>query len=104
LWDWRSATLFGFEPEVAAGVILIGACPGGVASNVMTYLAGGNVPLSVTMTACSTLASPVVTPFYMKVLAGKLVAIHFLSMMLSILNMIVVPIVWINRQSRVVWS
>ncbi|RPI02693.1 MAG: bile acid:sodium symporter family protein, partial [Calditrichaeota bacterium] len=46
-----------------------------------------------TMTACSTLASPVVTPFYMKVLAGKLVPIHFLSMMLSILNMIVVPIV-----------
>ncbi len=87
------ATLFGFEPEVAAGVILIGSCPGGVASNLMTYIAGGNVALSVTMTSCSTLASPVMTPFLMKTLAGKLVPIDFVAMMLSILNMIIVPII-----------
>jgi len=87
------AAAFGFEPEVAAGVILIGSCPGGVASNVMTYLARGNVPLSVTMTACSTLVSPIVTPFYMKVLAGRLIPIDFLDMMFSILDMIIVPIV-----------
>ncbi|MDZ7721812.1 MAG: bile acid:sodium symporter family protein [candidate division KSB1 bacterium] len=86
------ATLFGFEPEVAAGVILIGSCPGGVASNLMTFLAGGNVALSVTMTSCSTLLSPVATPFLMETLAGRLVPIDFVAMMLSILNMIIVPI------------
>ena len=87
------AAIFGFEPEVAAGVILIGSVPGGVASNLITYLAGGNVALSVTMTACSTLASPFMTPFLMKTLAGKLVPVEFVTMMLSIVNMIIVPII-----------
>jgi BASS family bile acid:Na+ symporter len=83
---------FGFEPQIAAGIILIGSCPGGVASNVMTYLAGGDVALSVTMTSCSTLASPVMTPFWMKVLAGRLVPVNFFEMMFSIINMIIVPL------------
>ena len=87
------ATAFGFEPEVAAGVILIGSVPGGVASNLITYLAGGDVALSVTMTACSTLLSPVMTPFLMQTLAGRLVPIDFISMMLSILDMTIVPVV-----------
>jgi BASS family bile acid:Na+ symporter len=87
------ATAFGFEAEVAAGVILIGSVPGGVASNLMAYLARGDVALSVTMTACSTLMSPVMTPLLMKVLAGRLVPIDFWEMMLSILNMVIVPIV-----------
>jgi len=87
------AILFGFEPEIAAGIVLIGSCPGGVASNLMAYLAGGNVALSVTMTSCSTLLSPVMTPFLMKFLAGRMVPINFMEMMLSILNMIIVPIV-----------
>ena len=87
------ATLFGFEPAVAAGIILVGSCPGGVASNLMAYLANGNVALSVTMTSCSTLVSPLMTPFLMKTLAGKLVPIDFVAMMLSILNMIIVPII-----------
>ena len=87
------AMLFRFEPEIAAGVILTGSVPGGVASNLMAYLAGGNVALSVTMTSCSTMISPVMTPFLMKVLAGRLVPIDFVSMMLSIINMIIVPIV-----------
>src|SRR5262249_40938574 len=65
------AAVFGFEPEIAAGVILIGAAPGGVASNVINYLARCNVPLSVTMTAISTLLSPVMTPLMMKLLAGR---------------------------------
>jgi BASS family bile acid:Na+ symporter len=86
------AHLFGFEPEVAAGVILIGSVSGGVASNLITYLAGGNVALSVTMTACSTLASPLMTPFLMKTLAGRLVPVDFVAMMFSIINMIIVPI------------
>ncbi|MFH1264545.1 MAG: bile acid:sodium symporter family protein, partial [Planctomycetota bacterium] len=87
------ATSFGFPPEVAAGVILVGSCPGGVASNLMTYLARGNVALSVTMTSCSTLVSPFATPFLMQVLAGQLVEIDFVEWMLNILNMIIVPIV-----------
>ncbi len=86
------ATAFGFEAEVAAGLILVGSCPGGVASNLMTYLARGDVALSVTMTSCSTLVSPVMTPLMMKLLAGCLVPINFWEMMISILNMIIVPI------------
>ena len=94
------AHAFGFSPEVAAGVILIGSVSSGVASNVMTYLAGGNVPLSVTITSVTTLLSPVVTPFWMKTLAGRLVPVPFVAMMLSIFNMIIIPIVaglFVNR-------
>jgi len=87
------AMTFGFPPEVAAGVILIGSVSSGVASNVMTYLAGGNVPLSVTITSATTLLSPFVTPFWMKTLAGRLVPVDFVAMMLSIFNMIIIPIV-----------
>lgn len=93
LTGFAIATLFRFEPEVAAGVILVGSCSGGVASNLMAYLARGNVALSVTMTACSTLMSPLMTPFLMQRLAGRLVPIDFVAMMLSILNLIVVPVV-----------
>jgi BASS family bile acid:Na+ symporter len=98
------AMLFGFEPEVAAGVILIGSCPGGVASNLMTYLAGANVALSVTMTSCSTLISPVMTPFLMKTLAGKLVPIDFVEMMFSIFNMIIIPIIAGLIANRILYS
>jgi bile acid:Na+ symporter, BASS family len=89
---WAIATSFGFEPEVAAGIILIGSCPGGVASNVMAYLAKGNVALSVTMTACSTVLAPFVTPIAMKLLAGRLIEIDVLGMLLSIVNLILLPI------------
>lgn len=85
--------LFGLGAEVATGLILIGSCPGGTASNVIAYIAGANVALSVTMTACSTLISPVTTPLAMKFLAGRYVPIAFFPMMISILKIIVVPIV-----------
>lgn len=111
------ATMFGFEPEIAAGVILIGSVPGGVASNLMAYLSRGDVALSVTMTACSTLLSPVMTPLLMKVLAGRLVPIDFCEMMLSILDMVIVPVLaglvankilyshaaWLQRLGPVAW-
>ena len=87
------AKAFGFPPEIAVGVILIGSVSSGVASNVMAYLANGNVALSVTVTACSTIMAPFMTPFLMKVLAGKLVPINFMAMMLEILHMVIVPIV-----------
>ncbi len=104
LVGYTIAMLLGFEPEVAAGVILIGSVSGGVASNLITYLAGGNVALSVTMTACSTLISPVMTPFLMKILAGKLVPVNFLSMMFSIINMIIVPILAGLVANRILFS
>ncbi len=87
------AATLGFEPEIAAGIVLIGACPGGVASNLMAYLARGNVALSVTMTACSTLLSPLMTPLIMKIFAAQYIDISFVDMMLSICNLIIVPIV-----------
>jgi len=104
LAGYSIAMLFRFEPEIAAGVILVGSCPGGVASNLMTYLAGGNVALSVTMTSCSTLMSPVMTPFIMKTLAGKLVPINFVVMMFSIINMIIVPILAGLVANRILYS
>ena len=87
------AYAFRFKPEVAAGVILIGSCPGGVASNVMTFLAKGNVALSVSITTFATLISPFATPFLMKIFAGKLLDIPYLGMMNSIFKMIILPIV-----------
>ena len=63
------AKTFHFEPEIAAGIILIGSCSSGLASNVMTYIAKGNLTLSVTVTAISTLAAPIMTPFLMKIFA-----------------------------------
>lgn len=86
------AALFARDPQVAAGMVLVGASPGGVASNVMTYLAGGSVALSVTMTACSTLLAPVLTPLAMQLLAGAYVEVPFVGMMISILQMIILPI------------
>ena len=94
------AAAFGFEPQVAAGIILVGSVSSGVASNVMTFLAGGNVPLSVTITSVTTLLSPIVTPLWMKALAGRFVPVDSGAMMLSIFNMIIIPIAagfFVNR-------
>ncbi len=86
------AQALGFEPEVAAGIILVGSCSGGVASNLMVFLARGNVALSVTMTACSTLIAPLMTPMLMQTLAGRLIEIDFWAMALSIINLVIIPI------------
>jgi BASS family bile acid:Na+ symporter len=98
------AKTFGFPAEIAAGVVLIGSCPGGVASNLMTFLARGNVALSVTMTSCSTLISPSMTPFLMARLAGQFIEIDFLNMMFGIINMIIVPIVAGLVANRILYS
>ena len=89
---WAIASAMGFDPEVATGIILIGSCSGGVASNLMAYLARGNVALSVTMTACSTIMSPLMTPLAMKILAGRLMEIDVYGMMISIVELIILPI------------
>jgi len=103
LCGWALTHAFGFQGALAAGVILVGAAPGGVASNVITYLARGNLALSVTLTACTTLASPFMTSLAMKVLAGRYVPISASEMMVSILKMVIVPIVAgliVNRALR----
>jgi BASS family bile acid:Na+ symporter len=87
------ARTFGFDGPLAAGIILIGAAPGGVASNVITYLSGGNVALSVTLTAISTLLSPFMTPLAMRMLAGTYIPVDATAMMWSIVQLIILPIV-----------
>lgn len=84
--------VFDFEPEIAAGVILIGSCSSGLASNVMVYLAKANLTLSITLTAMATLIAPLMTPFLMKVLAGTYVEIKFLNMCFQIIKIVLVPI------------
>lgn len=87
------ASVFGFSAEIAAGVILIGCSPSGLASNVMAYLANANLALSVTLTAVSTLLAPLMTPLLMKVFADQFVPIDFWSMMLSIIKIVILPII-----------
>lgn len=87
------AYTFGFPPEIAAGFILIGSSPSGLASNVMSYLGRGNLALSVTLTAVATMLAPLLTPFMMKNLAGQLVPIDFWAMMWSIIKIVIIPIV-----------
>jgi BASS family bile acid:Na+ symporter len=84
--------IFHFQPEIAAGVILIGSCSSGLASNVMAYLAQSNLALSVTITAVTTIAAVIFTPLWMKLLAGTLVEVKPLAMMLEIIKIVLVPI------------
>jgi len=92
LGGWFFAHLFGLQGAVATGLILIGSVPSGTSSNVIALLARVNVPLSVTVTAVSTLISPFITPFAMKWLAGAEVPIDASAMMISILKMIIAPL------------
>jgi bile acid:Na+ symporter, BASS family len=85
--------VYNFPPEVAAGIILLGVGPAGAASNVMTYLAKGNLALSMTVTTLTTLVSPLATPFLMKLLAGQLIEVDAVGMMISILNMLFIPVI-----------
>jgi len=86
------AAVFTSNPDIAAGIVLTGASPGGVASNVIAFLAKGNVALSVTMTACSTLLAPFMTPLLTKYLAGAYIHVDFWKMMVSILKMVIIPV------------
>ena len=86
------AKSFGFSGELAAGCVLVGSVAGGTASNVIAFLAKADVALSVTMTCCSTLLSPFLTPLAMKVLAGCFVEIDAAKMMVEILKVVIVPI------------
>jgi BASS family bile acid:Na+ symporter len=87
------ASAFDFGPEVAAGIILIGAAPSGLASNVMAYIAKANLALSVTLTTAATLLAPFITPFYMQWLAGQYIPIDTWGMMWSIVQITILPII-----------
>ena len=79
-------------PEVAAGVILVGCCPGGTSSNVMTYLGKGDVALSVACTSVTTLLAPLVTPFLVWLFASQYLPVDAMSMFISIVKVILVPL------------
>ena len=83
---------FGLEEGLLAGVILVGTCPGGTASNVMTYLSGGDVPLSVGMTSVNTLLSPVLTPAITYLLLRTTVRVDAAGMFFSIIRVVIVPL------------
>lgn len=87
------AIIFNLPPEVAAGVILVGSVPGGTSSNVMTFMARGNTALSVTMTAVTTLLAPIMTPTMTYLLASQWLSVSFLDMLMSIINVVLIPIV-----------
>jgi len=92
LVGWVLIKLVHLPDEIAAGVILIGSCSSGLASNVMAYLARANLALSVTVTAFTTLLAPVMTPFWMKLLAGTLVEVDAFKMMVDIIKLVLAPI------------
>ncbi len=87
------AKTFNFPNEIAAGLVLIGSVPCGLASNVMNYIAGSNLALSITLTAVATVIAPIMTPFLMKQLASQFVDISFISMMLDVFKIVIIPIV-----------
>lgn len=87
------ASSFGFPPEIAAGIILVGSSPSGLASNVMSFIAKANLALSVTLTTIATLLAPLITPTLMSLLAQQYVPIDFWKMMLGIFSMVILPII-----------
>jgi BASS family bile acid:Na+ symporter len=105
---WGLTKVFSFPPEIAAGIILVGSMPCGLASNVMSYLAKANVALSLTLTSISTLLAALLTPLLMKNLAGQLIEIDLMDMVWEISKLIIFPIffgVLYNKLlgSRFIW-
>lgn len=92
LLAWLLGILLQLPPELAVGLIVVGACAGGTASNVMTYLAGGDVALSVSMTLLSTLAGIFLTPWLIGLYAGSMVSVDTTAMLLSIAQIVLLPV------------
>jgi BASS family bile acid:Na+ symporter len=93
LLAWGLAKAFQLDEALALGVVLVGCCPGGTASNVITYLAKGDIALSVGMTGVSTILAPLLTPLLTWALAGEHIHVDVAGMMLSVLLVIIMPIV-----------
>ncbi len=92
LLAWLLSRLFALDEALTVGVILVGCCPGGTASNVITYLAKGDLALSVGMTATSTMLAPLATPLLVWLLAGQTVDVEVVGMLLSIFWVVILPI------------
>lgn len=86
------ASAFNLDPALTAGVVLVGTCPGGTSSNVITFMSKGDVALSVTMTSVSTVLSPILTPFITYQLIGERIAFDPVGMFWSIVQIVIVPI------------
>lgn len=93
LTGWLVATMLQLDPAIAVGIILVASCPGGMASNMISYLAGANVALSVVLTLASTLMSFLFTPMWCVLLAGKYVPVDAVGLCMSALQMVVAPVV-----------
>ena len=102
LLAWGLARAFQLDEALALGVVLVGCCPGGTASNVITYLAKGDLALSVGMTGVSTLLAPLLTPLLTWGLAGKSVNVDVVGMLLSILWVVILPIV-VGLVVKLIW-
>ena len=92
LLAWLLAITFHVNKDIALGIILVGSCPGGTASNVITHIAGGDVSMSVSMTILSTLLAPIVTPALVYLLAGRWVDVSIIAMFISVVKVILLPI------------
>ncbi len=104
---WLLCKLLSLPTELALGVILVGCCPGGTASNVMCFLAKGDVALSVGMTTVSTLLAPLMTPALVLLLAGETVDVNVMAMFMSIVQVVILPILagfalshWLGEKTR----
>lgn len=89
---WVVAKILGLDSHLLIGMVLVGCCPGGTASNVITFLAKGDVALSITLTAVSTVVALLATPTLALLYLGQTVPIDWLSMLLSVLKIVVVPV------------
>jgi BASS family bile acid:Na+ symporter len=101
LFAWLVALALQLDPLLLTGMVLVGASPGGTASNVICYLAGGDVALSITLTAVSTLLSIVLTPLLCLLYVDATIEVPAVDMLLSILNIVIVPVllgILINRR------
>lgn len=90
---WILAVAFNLPPDLALGIILVGCCPGGTASNVITHIAKGDVALSVSMTITSTLIAPLLTPLWIYLLADKWVDVSFGAMFKTVVTIILIPVI-----------
>lgn len=84
--------IFDFPPEVAVGILLIGACPSGLSSTVMVYIANANLALAVSIAAVSTLAATVMTPLWVNLLAGSMIDIQLTAMVMDVVKIVLIPI------------
>ncbi|WP_461830159.1 bile acid:sodium symporter [Aquifex sp.] len=93
LTAYALGVIFNLPAQLFVGVVLVGAAPGGTASNLITYLSKGDLPYSISMTTLSTLLSPLLTPLWTYILAGKYVEVPFLSMVETTLKIVVLPVI-----------